>query len=115
MSLPSDGDEMSSDKDKKTLKSSCSKFLSPSSAITKRFVQRNSNKQKSGIERCPTSESQAKSKSDTTVITATPSNIENNDKQLSPSTLQSDTFHQHQNNEAEAIIVISDETQFNKN
>lgn len=117
-SLPSDGDEMSSDKDKKTpiiSNSSCKKFLSPSSAITKRFVQRKSNNPKSDIERCPNSDSQAKSRSDTTVDTDMLCNIENSDKPLSPSTLQSETFQQHHNNEAEDIIVISDETQFNEN
>ena len=111
-SLPSEGDETSSDKDKKapskSANSSCTRFLSPSSAITKRFVQRKSNKAKSDIERCSTSETQAKSRSDTANVTAKSCNPENNGKPHSPNTLQSDTKHQNQNNEEEDIIVISD-------
>ena len=112
-SLPSDGDENSSEKDKNkqlTSKKAGKNFLSPSSANKKHFYQKKSNKQKLEAECFSSSDYHYKSSSDATCLSALTANVEDHATKPTKSTKETNISFNVNDDKMEEIMVIADES-----
>ena len=115
-SLPSDGDENSSEKDKNkqlTSKKAAKNFLSPSSANKKHFYQKKSNKQKIEAECFSSSDYHYKSSSDATCLSALTANVEDHATKPTKSTKESNISFNVNDDKMEEIMVVADESASN--